>query len=318
MTPLAPVADGRSEAPEPPALPLATLTAFDRILQPSTDRDRTFLIALGLVFGLHLVALIGALALGDGVPDLSQAERRGQVETSRSIEVELVEAPSEDAERRPSQVGKDVPPAPPMPEVAPSPAQPEVQEAKAVPPPQQPRAGTPPEPDAQPAKPEEAVASEEPALAPQKPAEKPKEPPKDKPKDQPLKPEDFDTSIADYAKAVERSAAARKQSQQAALAYERAQEFGAAPVGRQSAYTRATLAMLSRTKPDLFTTRGQVYISFELDRAGKLTSIKLVKSSGDLLLDTTIYDWLKRAKYDVPPPDATHDDLHYDIHFTVR
>jgi TonB family protein len=316
MTPLVPVAAGHAQPPERAELPLASLTAFDRILQPAHERDRTFFIALGIVFLLHLVALIGALELGDAVPDLSQANARGQVEKSRNIEVELVEAPSEDAERKPSQVGRDVTPVPPAPQSTPSPAQPEVEEAKAAP------AAQPPPPASEPAKPEAAVAADEPALAPQKPAEKAKEKPTEKtaekPKDKPLRPEDFDTSMADYAKSVERAASARKHEQQMALAYERAQEFGAAPVGRQSAYTRATLDMLSRTKPDLFTTRGQVFVSFELDRAGKITWIKLVKSSGDLVLDTTIYDWLKRAKYDVPPPDATHDDLHYDIHFTVR
>lgn len=284
-----PMATAEPAPPLASALPFATLTAFDRILAPSKQRDRTFFIALGIVFGLHLAALVGALELGEAVPDLSQNEKRGQVEKSSSIEVEFVEAPSETAAAKPSQQGENVKPTPPAPQAPPQQAQPEQQEVK--------------------------EAKAEPV--PEKPPEKPQE--REKPKEKPLSVDDFDVSLNDYAKAVERAQAQRKQDRQEAVrSHERVQEFGAAPVGKQSAYSRATLAMLSRTKPELFITRGQVYVRFELDRAGKVKLLQVVKSSNDTLLDSTIVDWLKRAKYEVPPPDATMEDLVYDINFTVR
>ena len=277
--------------PVAPALPFATLTTFDRILAPSKQRDRTFFIALGIVFGLHFIALVGALELGERVPDLARSDDRGQVDKSTTVEVEFVEAPSETAAKKEaSQQGEKVQPTPPVPQVQPQEAQPEQQEVK--------------------------EAKAEPV--PDKP-DKPKE--REKPKEKPLSIDDFDVSMADYAKAVERAEAQRKQDkkeQQVARPHERAEDFSAGRAGRHTPYSTATLAMLSRTKPELFITRGQVYVRFELDRAGKVKWLQVLKSSNDTLLDSTIVDWLKRAKYEVPPPDATMDDLVYDINFTVR
>ena len=268
--------------------------AIDRIWFPTVERDRTIWFALGIVVFLQLGTVAtwieGGFAPDQGPP----SQQLGQVEKSKTIEVEFVEAPHEDADRKPSQQGEDVAPMPRGPDQPAQEAQPEVKEAKA-------------EPETQPDKP------------PEKPTEKPPE--KQKPKDKPLSVDDFDVSMNDYAKAVERAQAQRKQDrqdQQLARSSERPREFGSAPVGKQSAYTKATLAMLSRTKPDLFITRGQVYVRFELDRTGKVRLLEVLKSSGDSLLDSTIVDWLKRAKYELPPPDATLEDLTYDIHFTVR
>lgn len=271
----------------------AELSPLDRMWAPSVERDRTIWFALAITAVLQLGVVASWIDLGDGPPPTQgpEPERRGQVDTAKTVEVELVEAPSETADRKPSQEGADVKPTPPAPDQPPQEAQPEQQEIK------------------------EAKAEPAPETPPEKPQEQ------QKPKAKPLSVDDFDVSLNDYAKAVERAQAQRKldkQEQQTARSSERARDFGAAPVGKQSAYTKATLAMLSRTKPDLFITRGQVYVRFLLDRAGKVRRLELIKSSGDALLDSTIVDWLKRAKYEVPPPDAKDEDLLYDIHFTVR
>lgn len=273
--------------------PHADLSEFiqDRGPIPAAEPDRTPWFALTILASLLVCQRIGLIDL-DARPDPQREQRLGQLEKSQTVVVDLVEAPSEHAEAKPSQLGIKAAPQPPSPNDPPQQAQTE------QPPAEQSNAGrAQPEPLTEP---------------PSKPLQ---------PSEHALSVDDFDVSMAQYmptAEASERSPKSDQKRARNAGSPERAEEFGAAPVGKQSTYTKATLAMLSRTKPDLFTSRGKVHVAFELDRTGKLKRIVLVTSSGDALLDATIFDWLKQTKYEMPPPGATRDELIYDIYFTVR
>jgi TonB family protein len=279
----------------PPAID-PTLVADSPFLKPAEVADRTFLFALGIVLFLHVATLAATLRYGDAPPP-PDGERRGQVETSQTVTVELVENPDAKAELKPSQIGEDSPPPTPQAEAQqPAKAQPEK--------PIEPQPEKPVEAPPEPVKPK-----------PETPKAAKAERPPDRPAERPLKVEDFDVSMKEYAEAVDRAQAQRQQARQSS---ERQRQTSAAPVGKQSAYTKTVLALLARTKPELFINRGKCLVGFELDRAGKIRILKVLESSGDTLLDATVVDWLKRTTYPVPPPDATIEDLTYVIHYTVK
>ncbi len=291
-----------------PSLPFATLTAFDRILQPSKQRDRTFFIALGIVFLMHLGALVGTLEMGEVIPDLS--ERQGQVEHSKAIAVELVEAPSEKSPEKASQMGKVQPPAPPPQE--PPPPQP-------PPPPQlqQPPVQQPPQPKPL------VKAETKPIKPPEKPVEKPAEPKAAEDGIEPTK-DPIELAKATLDEAAEAMDAPPPSPPSPPTPPppppkpEATEYLGAAPEGKEREYGRAVREILARTKPQLWIRKAEVRIGFLLSPTGEIRQIKILQSSNDPVFDDVVTEWIKRAKFGPPPPNPKPDDLAHVIHYVVQ
>ncbi len=287
--------------------PPTELSAAVRILPAVVDRDRTFLIALGLVLLIHAGFVAGTLyrpapSAGDAAQDQEQ-ERRGQVEVSETITVELVEEPDGSSKSKLSQIGADAPPAPQA-EPQPEPPSPPV-EAQDV----------PPELKDQPkeqAKPQEQA---KPAEQPKRAEQLKRTPPPDAAPE--LSPDDFDTTMTAYAEAVERAQAERRR--QADPRSAEAQRIkGAAAQGKQSAYSKSVTTALAKNKPKGYLTRGGVYVQFELTMTGALRYVRVVQSSGDPLLDQTGVDAVKKTPFPVPPADVDPRDLRYTIHYVFN
>ncbi|MEQ1710425.1 MAG: TonB family protein [Hyphomicrobium sp.] len=292
---------GSTGADDASSVHAATLSAAVRILPPDVDRDRTFLIAVGLVLLIHAGFVAGTVyrpapSAGDAARDQEQ-ERRGQVEVSETITVELVEEPDGASKSKLSQIGADAPPAPQA-EPQPEPPSPPV-EAQDAPP-------VPKDQLQEQAKPQERA----------KPVERPKRtPPADAVPE--LSPDDFDTTMAVYAEAVERAQAERRR--QADPRSAEAQRIkGAAAQGKQSAYSKSVTTALARNKPKGYLTRGGVYVQFELTMTGALRYVRVVQSSGDPLLDQTGVDAVKKTPFPAPPADVDPRDLRYTIHYVFN
>lgn len=273
-----------------PAAPLphlfAQLSTGDRIVQPLLYRDRTFLIALGLIVFLSLSTAVATIPFGDEPPEQSASqERRGQVEKTETITVELVEEPDARSKLKLSQMGEDAP-------VAPS----------TEPTPDQATIPTPPEPDEKPAEPEK---KQEPQKA-EKPAQKP------------LTVDDFDVTMNDYAKAVDQAQEQRRKQKAQQQTIQNSRIGGAAPQGQQSPYVKSVLAIVAAHKPKLYLSKGDVYVQFILNTSGQIAAIKVVQSSGDKLLDQIALDSLKVLKFPVPPPNVNPNDLNYVIHYVMH
>lgn len=266
----------------------AQLTVGERTTQPLLYRDRTLLIAALLVLGMALSSVVATMRFS-GVPVEQNAstedEKRGQVEKSETITVELVEAPDGASRSKVSQDGETAPAAPPPP----------VEPKEAAPP-------GPPEPEEK-----QAEAEKKPELKAEKPAEKP------------LTVDDFDVSMADYAKAIDEAQAERQRRKTQPVRSAQASRIaGAAPEGKQSAYVKAVLAVVAKNKPQLYLSRGEVYVQFVLTRGGEIAALKVVQTSGDPLLDQIALNAIKVLKFPAPPVDVSPNDLNYVIHYVMR
>ena len=270
---------------EPPPLPhlFAELTTGDRIVQPSLYRDRTLLIALGIMAFLLLSTALATIPFGDEPPQQSaDQEKRGQVEKSDTVTVELVENPDAHSKSKLSQIGENAPVAPPT-----------------EPAPDQPTPPTPPEPDPKPPQPDK----------------KPQPQKADKPAEKPLTIDDFDVTMNDYAKAVDQAQEQRRLQRQTT---QKSRVAGAAPQGQQSAYVKSVLAVVAAHKPQVYISKGDVYVQFVLNMSGQIAGIRVVESSGDKLLDQIALDSLKVLKFPVPPPNVNPNDLNYMIHYVMH
>lgn len=305
--PVEPSSDASTDAPaEPTPLPhlFAELTTGDRILQQLPSRDRTFLIALGIVAFLSLSSVVSTLDLPTGAPPPLRMKHEGQVETDNGVTVELVEAPDANAKSKQSQIGEAVPPLPPPTEPLTEP--------------------TPPQPEQ---KPQEAQQ-------PQKPAPNPpeKKPPEKKPPDapEPVKkppPVQYDLEAAsdtvkekpnpDATEARE-AQEARDPSVPKPPPVVASKQLGAAPKGQQSAYSKAVLSTLAKSKPQLWVRKADVRLQFNVNAAGEPVGIVILQSSNDAVFDDVVVSWVKRSRFDPPPPDAKPEDRSFLIHYTVN
>lgn len=285
---LAESSDGPGAVPQPLPNIFAQLTVGDRIIQPLTYRDRTLRIAVILILVLALSSAVATIRLSDDPPDQQASqdqEKRGQVEKSETITVELVEAPDAASRSKVSLAGEDAPVAPPPPVEPKEPAPP-----------------GPPEPEDKKAEPEKK---------PQQKAEKPEQ--------KPLTVDDFDVSMADYAKAIDEAQAERQRRKTEPPRSAQASRLaGAAPEGKQSPYVKAVLAVVAKNKPQLYITKGEVYVQFVLTRAGQIGALKVVQSSGDPLLDQIALNAIKVLKFPAPPADVNPSDLNYLIHYVMH
>ena len=283
-----PVGPTTTEAPPPPVptatAPFADVPAGYRIAPPTVQRDRTFLIALGIVVLLHLGALVGAVRLDAST--MLDHERQGQGDTPNSITVELVEAPDTKSKSLESQMGKVAPPAPrPLEQPPPQPPpQPEQQQTPAPP------VKAEPTPD-KPAEPEKADDGPDPAKEAVEMVKEAALEARDKidplPPTPPPLPE--------------------------------ASEFlGAAPEGKERAYAKGVRETLAKTKPQLWMNKAEVRVGFLLSPTGEIKLIKILQSSNDPIFDDVVVEWIKRAKFTHPPPDAKPDDLAHVIHYTIE
>ena len=283
----APVPSTPDAAPSAPIPHLfAQLSTGDRIVQPLLYRDRTLLIALGILAFLSLSTVVATIPFGDEPPEQSaEQEKRGQVEKSETITVELVEEPDAQSKSKISQMGENAPVAPPTP-----------------PTPDEPSPPTPPEPEDKPAEP---VKKPEPQKA-EKPAQKP------------LTIDDFDVTMNDYAKAVDQAQEERRRQKAQQQTSQAPRIGGAAPQGQQSPYVKSVLAVVASHKPQVYINKGDVYVQFILNTSGQIAAIKVVQTSGDKLLDQIALDSLKVLKFPVPPPNVNPNDLNYVIHYVMH
>ncbi len=302
------------------------LAADDPLFRPVRERDLTFWIALGIVLLLHAGFLAASIRIAG--EEAAERERRGQVERSETVTVELVEEPDPDSRSKRSQSGADAPPAPFQPPAQPPPPPPPRQQAQPEPQPPAPEQASeppaaevaraePPPDDPSLAAPQPAASApttEPPKTEPAKPeARKPEpakpQPPRPKPAEASLSLDDFDLTMDEYARAVDRAQAQRRASADAQRLK------GAAPVGRQSEYSKAVIAALAKTKPKSYLTRGSVYVGFELTPSGQLRVVRVLQTSGDPLLDQLGVDAIKKATFPVPPQGTSVRDLTYVIHY---
>lgn len=278
------------------------LSAAVRILPAHRERDRTFLIALGLVLLAHVGFVAGTLYQPAGSPDdaTQEQERRGQVDVSETITVELVEDPDGASKSKQSQIGVDAPPGEQSP-LQPTPPTPPSEAEKAE---QQPPEDPKPQNTEKPV--EQAKPSAQPKRAPPPPDAAPE-----------LSLEDFDTTMDEYAAAVDRAQAeARRRADPRTAEAQRIK--GAAAQGKQSAYSKSVTTALARNKPKGYLTRGAVYVQFELTMTGALRYVRVVQSSGDPLLDQSGVDAVKKTPFPAPPPDVDPRDLRYTIHYVFN
>lgn len=269
------------------------LLADGRLQHSDLPPDRTIWFALAIVVVLHLAVVAASIRFGIGAPDLDQ---RGQLENARTVTVELVEAPDPAADLKRSQLGDDTPPAPEQiaqPEVAQRDAQPDQKEARA-------------EPERPPDK-----------VEPPPPDPKPEAKPNQKP---PVNLEGIDVTMDAYAAAVDAQAARQRQQRSVASrpSAERQRVLGAGAQGKQSEYAKSVIAALAKTKPQVYLTKGEVHVAFELNEAGQIKFIKVLQSSRDVLMDDLAVSAIKRAKFGVPPPNVDPRDLSYLIHYNFE
>ena len=276
--------------PLPPAAIAGDLTAGPRLFTGTLQRDRTALFALGIIVTFVFVHVASRLIGIDllPAPSAEQMDARGQVDDPKTVTVELVEAPDANSSSRHSQAGEKAPPAPPTPETPPTPEAQETLQKDAEKP-------KPEKPD----KPVKTAKAEEPAL-------------------EQLRPEDFDVTMDSYAKAVEKAQEERKRQKAAPRPSEAAELAGAAPKGQQSPYAKSVIAALSKTKPKVYVTRGEVFVQFTLTMAGQIASVEVLRSSHDPLIDQMAINAIKTAKYPVPTPGVDPRDLHYMIHYVFE
>ena len=303
-----PGAEAALDVTLPVVSPFAELSIADRVLQPSRPADRTFLIALGIVLVLHVGALVGTIRLGDTVPELSDRDRQGQADTSSSIAVELVEAPDAKSQSKTAQMGEVIPPAPPPvePLTEPTPPQPE-QQPQELQKPQEQQAKQEPKP--------ETAKPEKPAGAVPEPAVEYALEAKDTTITERANP---NASQAQEAREEKEAREARDPSKPSPPPVVTAQVLGAAPKGRQSAYSKEVLTTLAKSKPQLWMRLAEVRVTFFVSPTGEPTQIKLLQSSNDGVFDDVVMNWIKRAKFQPPPPGAKPDELAYLIHYSVN
>lgn len=296
-----PASDAASAADGPAAGPadLGVVSAAYRILPPSVEPDRTLLIALGLVLLLHAGWGMSMVLPSPLAPAATDDKRRGQVDLSTAITVELVENPDARSRSDRSQLGETKDPSP---EIAAEdvPQRPADGDAEAQPPAARPKSA------------DEAKSGQEPQTALALPgAEADKRTPR--PAEAELSLDDFDVTMDAYARAVE-AAQAERQRQRTSRATPPAIK-GAAPQGEQSAYAKSVIAALAKTKPRSYLTRGDVYVQFEIELSGAIRWIRIMQSSNDPLMDQLAVDAIKAARFSPPPPGVDPRDLRYVIHY---
>ena len=265
--------------------PFADVPAGYRIAPPAVQRDRTFFIALGIVVLLHLGALVGAVRLDAST--MLDHERQGQGDTPNSITVELVEAPDTKSKSLESQMGNVAPPAPrPLEQPPPQPPpQPEQQQQTPAPP-----VKAEPTPD-KPAEPEKADDGPDPAKEAVEMVKEAALEPRDKIDPSPPTPPPL-PEVSEF--------------------------LGAAPEGKERSYAKGVRETLAKTKPQIWMNKAEVRVGFLLSPSGEIKLIKIIQSSDDPIFDDVVVEWIKRAKFAHPPPDAKPDDLAQVIHYMIE
>jgi TonB family protein len=92
----------------------------------------------------------------------------------------------------------------------------------------------------------------------------------------------------------------------------------AAAKGKQNVYSKAVITKLAVTKPQLWTNLAEARVMFVISPKGEPTMIKLLTSSNDKAFDDVVLEWIKRARFAPPPPDATAEDLVIVVNYKIQ
>lgn len=339
---------------EPAVLPpsFLPLSILDRIAQPSKERDLTFRYAVLIVLLLHAGTLAGAVELAKRYPNLDDL---GQVDNPKAIAVELSEAPDANATEKAGQIGEAKPPEPvdkkkDLTEAAAQQAQGPPQQAqlaqpeqKQSPPQQQQEPPKQQEPEQQqsPKPPEKQAMLQQKEQAERQSEKKTEKPPLEQPKQEKAlkfqQTEDgteapaveYDFAAGDPAVRVSANPAAQASEAQEAREARSPnqsdtppnvaqQRLAASLQGKESGYRKAVLKKLALSKPQIWLNAAEVRITFVVSPGGEPVRIRLLQSSNDPFFDDVALEWIKRARFAPPPPDARPEDLVYLIHYTIH
>ena len=285
------------------AEPFLPLTALDRILQPSPQRDRTFVFALLIVALLHLGALAGAVELSDAA--MLQLPNKGQVDTENVVTVELVSAPDREAKK------VDI-------------ARAETGDPNNLPP-----VRTEPMPEQAPQKPQEKVQPLEPAEKVEKAEKAEQKAGKDEAPLQPVAPDEGPGPMAsldpktapDLKEAAEAKEAKElkeeREAREAVQPNKVLQLRSAAPKG-QKVYEGLVYKALFKTEPQIWFNRAEVMVAFVVSPTGVPEQITIVRSSNDKIFDDVVFEWIKRARLPPPPPNATVEDRIFHFRYVIQ
>lgn len=271
-------------APRRPAVARRTLAA-------RRAQERRFWIWVACAAVLHAALFIGvgrsSLSSHRGVPDASP----------KGISVELVDA-ADLTSRNSVSMPADNPPAPP-PSAAQSPQPP----TEAAPP-------APREPEPPPPVPKKDLAIEKapeqpsPTEQPRKQTKSPPAPPtKSAPAPQPRDP--LELSLPDAALAPPGRSTAF------------ARPAGITRSGENDEFGRGVIRALRRTMPGS-DRMGQVTIRLFLSETGNIVDVRLVRSSGDGLMDQNVVFAARQASFPIPPAGATPVDRTFLVTYVYR
>lgn len=293
------------------AEPFLPLTALDRILQPSPQRDRTFLFALIIVALLHVVTFVGAVELSDAAA--LQIANKGQVDTENVVTVELVSAPDRDAKTvdiNRAELGdpNKVPPE----RTQPAPEQQQQKPQDAVQPQQQQKAEKAEQAE-QAAKAEKPEGKDPGSLQPVTPDEGPGLMASLDPKTAP-KPKE--AAKAQEAK-EERELKEEREAREASQPNKVLQLRSAAPKG-QKVYEGLVYKALFKTEPQIWFNRAEVMVAFVVSPTGQTEHITIVRSSNDKIFDDVVFEWIKRARLPPPPQDASTEDRIFSFRYVIQ
>jgi protein TonB len=93
----------------------------------------------------------------------------------------------------------------------------------------------------------------------------------------------------------------------------------AASPGAANEYARAVIQTLARRKPRATAgVRGTVRIGFTVARSGVVSEARVLRSSGQPVLDEAALDAVRNAKFPTPPPELAAIELKYEIPYIFR
>jgi protein TonB len=92
----------------------------------------------------------------------------------------------------------------------------------------------------------------------------------------------------------------------------------AASAGAVREYARSVSQALVKTKPKGTGVPGTVKVKFTIAATGRLSSLEILKSSGNKILDQRALDAVQRAVFPPPPPGMTVVQLTYELPYQFR
>jgi len=277
-----------------------------RTLAVRRAQQRRFRIGLACAAVLHAALFVG-------VGRWASPRQLGEPDASpEGISVDLVDAAdlmsrnsmSDPPDNPPIKTGSVA--APPQPPQPPQPQQEPPPPAEAEPPP-------PPVPAPAPTRtpaPKKSAALDKaldlpyPADQPQAHKQSPKQPPNKSPSEQPYH-DPLDLSLPDISSAPPGRS----------TPYSRPP--GITRSGENYEFGRGVIMALRRTMPG-FTVVGQVTIRLFLSEIGNIVEVRLVRSSGDPILDQSVLFSAKQASFPIPPAGATVADRTFMVTYVYR